>query len=92
LAPVLIDDDALASRYYASNAVGAPPGKTTPGAPVPGAATASSETPGSSNFSFGLPIVNLPGRNLDQPGPGLQQPSLDQIHRPLKSTDDDLQR
>src|SRR2546425_4231168 len=65
LAPVLIDDDALASRYYASNAVGTPPGKTTPGASVAGAATASTETPGSSNFSFGLPIVNLPGRNLD---------------------------
>ena len=64
-APVLIDDDALASRYYASNAVGTPPGKTTPGASVAGAATASTETPGSSNFSFGLPIVNLPGRNLD---------------------------
>src|SRR5439155_13743051 len=65
LAPMLIDDDALASRYYASNAVGTPPGKTTPGASVAGAATASTETPGSSNFSFGLPIVNLPGRNLD---------------------------
>ena len=32
---------------------------------MPGSAVASTETPGSSNFSFSLPIVSEPGRNLD---------------------------
>jgi RHS repeat-associated protein len=53
------------SIYNAGNAVGAPPGKTTPGAPVPAAATDGTEMPGSANFNFEVPIISLPGRGLD---------------------------
>jgi len=51
--------------YKPANAVGAPPGKTTPGASRPGAAIESTETPGSANFTFDLGVVSLPGRGLD---------------------------
>src|SRR6266849_971916 len=53
------------SLYTANNAVGTPPGKTTPGAKMPAAATQGTETPGSSNFSFSVPVVSLAGRGLD---------------------------
>jgi hypothetical protein len=52
-APVPLGGDQAESLYKPSNAVGAPPGKTTPGAKTRGAAIESTETPGSSNFSFG---------------------------------------
>jgi RHS repeat-associated protein len=55
----------VGSIYSGSNAVGAPPGKTTPGASVPAAATNGTEMPGSANFNFEVPIVSLPGRGLD---------------------------
>jgi RHS repeat-associated protein len=49
--------------YEPRNAVGAPPGRTTPGATVPGTAIGTTETPGSANFSFKLNVISLPGRN-----------------------------
>jgi hypothetical protein len=49
--------------YEPGNAVGAPPGRTTPGAPVPGTAIGTTEMPGSANFSFDLGVISLPGRN-----------------------------
>jgi RHS repeat-associated protein len=55
----------VSSIYRAINVVGSPPGRTTPGAAVPAAATDGTETPGSANFNFEVPIVNLPGRGLD---------------------------
>ncbi len=51
--------------YTPENAVGAPPGKTTPGAAVRGAAIETVETPGSANFMFNLGVVSLPGRGFD---------------------------
>lgn len=57
---------AEAEQLYApGNAVGAPPGRTTPGASTPGAAIGTRETPGSANFTFGLSVVSLPGRGYD---------------------------
>ncbi|MCU1264914.1 MAG: repeat-associated core domain protein [Acidobacteria bacterium] len=56
------DPDAF---YSARNSVGTPPNKTTPGAQSRAAATEGTEAPGSSNFSFSVPIVNLPGRGLN---------------------------
>src|SRR6266850_7413879 len=52
------------SLYLASNAVGSPPGKerTPPNPFVPDLEVAEN---GNKNFSFALPIVNLPGRGLD---------------------------
>ena len=52
-------------RFSSRNAVGTPPGKTTPGASMVAAATNGTETPGSANFSFGLPVVSSPGRGLN---------------------------
>lgn len=49
----------------AQNDVGAPPGRTEPGAATPPAAIAGTETPLSSNFAFGVPLVNLAGRGVD---------------------------
>lgn len=51
--------------YQPANAVGVPPGKTTPGARTPGTAIGTTETPGSANFTFDLGVVSLPGRGLD---------------------------
>jgi RHS repeat-associated protein len=58
-----LPDDETGSLYDARNDVGAPPGRTEPGAPTPPAATSNAtETPGSDNFSFSVPAVGLPGR------------------------------
>jgi len=65
LTPMPEPGDQIPSLFYPTNAVGAPPGKTTPGAGTPGAAGGSTETPGSANFTFGVPLVSLPGRGLD---------------------------
>ncbi|MGH9905040.1 MAG: hypothetical protein ACRD8U_05570, partial [Pyrinomonadaceae bacterium] len=51
--------------YDPLNAVGAPPGNTTPGAGTRGAAIETIETPGSANFMFNLGVVGLPGRGFD---------------------------
>jgi hypothetical protein len=53
------------SLFSANNLLGTPQGKTTPGAQMLAVATGGTEMPGSANFQFRLPIVNLPGRGLD---------------------------
>jgi RHS repeat-associated protein len=53
------------SIYRSYNIVGEVPGKTTPGASIPPAAVSGTEAPGSSNFNFNIPVVDLPGRGLD---------------------------
>jgi len=58
-----LPDDETGSLYQPANSVGAPPGKTRPGGLMPAVATEGTET-GNKNFSFGLPIVNLPGRGI----------------------------
>jgi hypothetical protein len=60
-----LPDSEASSLYWAQNDVGAPAGRTEPGAATPPAAIAGTETPLSSNFSFGVPLVNLPGRGID---------------------------
>ena len=60
-----LPDSEATSLYWAQNDVGAPPGRTEPGAATPPAAIAGTETPLSSNFAFGVPLVNLPGRGID---------------------------
>ena len=57
-----LPDDETDSLYTASNAVGAPPGRTPQSAINPPAAIRGRENAGSSNFTFGLPLLNLPGR------------------------------
>jgi RHS repeat-associated protein len=74
LTPVVYDpnteiDDPLPdaetpSLYSPVNEVGTPPGRTEPGAGVPATATGGTETPGSSNFNFGVPLLDLPGRGI----------------------------
>jgi hypothetical protein len=48
------------STYDAANAVGHPLGKTTVGASVSSPATGGTETPGSDNFMFGIPLPVCP--------------------------------
>ena len=65
-----INDDPLpdaetGSLFSPNNGVGQPPGRTSPGAPTPSTAADGTESPGSSNFSFDIPVVNLPGRGID---------------------------
>jgi RHS repeat-associated protein len=62
--PDSLPPDERDSVYSPQNQVGNPPGTATPGASTPPAAIAGSENPGSSNFSFALPVVDLPGRGL----------------------------
>lgn len=57
-----LPDTETESLYSPSNDVGTPPGKTEPGATRPPAAMDGTETPGSSNFSFEVPVAGLPGR------------------------------
>ncbi len=52
------------SLYTPYNIVGTPPGRTEPGAATPAVATGGTENPGSSNFSFDVPVADLPGRGL----------------------------
>jgi RHS repeat-associated protein len=58
-----LPDNETNSLYQAANAVGTPPGRKRAGAVTP-SVIASTEN-GNKNFSFALPIVNLPGRGLD---------------------------
>jgi RHS repeat-associated protein len=60
-----LPDNETGSMYSPSNSVGSPPGRTTPGAVTPPVATGGTEMPGSSNFSFEVPVVSLPGRGLN---------------------------
>ncbi len=59
-----LPDNETNSLYQPSNAVGSPPGKRKPGALTRAIATNGTES-GNKNFSFAIPIVNLPGRGLD---------------------------
>jgi RHS repeat-associated protein len=52
-------------RKRFTSEVGAPPGRTEPGAPTPPAAIPGTEKPGSSNFNFQVPVASLPGRGID---------------------------
>lgn len=61
----LLPDDETPSYYEPSNATGAPLHGTLPGASVAPASVAGTENPGSSNFSFVAPLVDLPGRGIN---------------------------
>lgn len=50
--------------FGANNAVGTPPGRTQPGGTTSGVASGSAETSGDENFTFGVPLVSLPGRGV----------------------------
>jgi RHS repeat-associated protein len=60
-----LPDGETGSLYAPINDVGRPVGRTEPGAATASAAIEGTETPGSSNFTFGVPILGLPGRGLD---------------------------
>lgn len=52
--------------YEKRNAVGSPPNRYFPSAQTPPAANRNGrEFPGSDNYSFSVPITNLPGRGID---------------------------
>ena len=59
-----LPDNETSSLYLTNNLIGTPPGKKKPGA-----LTAASSLPvtesGNKNFSFGLPVVELAGREMD---------------------------
>lgn len=59
-----LPDDETTSLYQPANAIGSPPGRQRAGATTPGSTLDSVES-GNKNFSFGLPVVGLPGRGLD---------------------------
>lgn len=58
-------DEETSSLYLTANSVGALPGKTVRGARVHTAATDGTENPGSTSFSFGIPVFGLSGRGID---------------------------
>ncbi len=60
-----LPDDETGSLFSPANGVGSPPGKKTPGALTTAAATDGTEAPSSENFTFAVPVVNLPGRGMD---------------------------
>lgn len=59
-----LPDNETSSLYAPNNLIGTPPGKKKPGALTIASAVPSTES-GNKNFSFGLPVVNLPGRGVD---------------------------
>jgi hypothetical protein len=59
-----LPDTETNSLYQPSNNVGSPPGKKLPGGMTASSAVQATES-GNKNFSFGLPIVGLPGRGID---------------------------
>lgn len=59
-----LPDDETSSLYQTNNLIGAPPGKTRPGA-LTAASSISTTESGNKNFSFGLPVVGMPGRGID---------------------------
>lgn len=60
-----LPDNEISSLYLTENQVGTPSGKSTPGASTPPAAISGGELPGSANFSFDVPVAELPGRGVD---------------------------
>lgn len=59
-----LPDDETSSLYQTNNLIGAPPGKKRPGALTAAASIPTTES-GNKNFSFGLPVVGLPGRGIN---------------------------
>src|ERR1051325_11480497 len=59
-----LPDNETSSLYQPNNLIGTPPGKTKPGALSAAASIAVTES-GNRNFTFGLPVVGLPGRGID---------------------------
>jgi len=64
-APYDLLDSETSSLYQPKNDVGKPPGRTEAGAQTLASATSGTETPGSANFTFGVPLLSIPGRQLD---------------------------
>jgi RHS repeat-associated protein len=60
-----LPDDETGSLFLPRNSIGAPTGRTIAAPVTPPVATEGTELPGSGNFSFALPVVNLPGRGID---------------------------
>jgi RHS repeat-associated protein len=60
-----LPDSDTSSLYQPINQVGTPEGKTEAPATTPPAATGGTETPGSANYSFAVPLLDLPGRQLN---------------------------
>lgn len=60
-----LPDAETSSLYQPSNSVGAPLGKLRAAATTLSAAVDGTETNGTKNFTFSLPIVSLPGRSLN---------------------------
>ena len=60
-----LPDEETGSLFFPNNGVGSPPGRTSAPPTTPPVATEGAELPGSANFSFAIPVVNLPGRGLD---------------------------
>lgn len=60
-----LPDSETNTLYQPANNVGKPEGKTEAAAATSAAATGGTETPGSANFSFSIPLVGLPGRQLN---------------------------
>jgi YD repeat-containing protein len=59
-----LPDNETNSLYQPNNLIGTPPGKKRPGAMSAASALAITES-GNRNFTFGLPVVALPGRSID---------------------------
>src|ERR1051325_7925672 len=59
-----LPDNETSSLYQPNNLIGTPPGKKKPGALSAAASIAVTES-GNRNFTFGLPLVGLPGRGID---------------------------
>lgn len=59
-----LPDNETSSLYQPNNLIGNPPGKKKPGALSAASAVPVTES-GNKNFTFGLPVVSLPGRGVD---------------------------
>ncbi|HET7287045.1 MAG TPA: hypothetical protein VFI71_06225, partial [Pyrinomonadaceae bacterium] len=59
-----LPDNETSSLYQPNNLIGTPPGKKKPGA-LSAASTIAVTESGNRNFTFGLPVVGLPGRGID---------------------------
>ena len=59
-----LPDNETSSLYQPNNLIGTPPGKKKPGA-LSAASTIAVTESGNRNFTFGAPVVALPGRGID---------------------------
>ncbi len=62
-----LPDTETSSLYDPKNDVGKPEGRTEAAAQTSGSANSATETPGSANYTFGVPLVGIPGRQLNAP-------------------------